>query len=84
MFKNKMIYFFIIFVATKNGRTKKFSSSSFGAVFAFWDRDGWIKIRNRDKHTGSATLIKLFLTQDLWWPGGGGGHGQQAGAVIFI
>ncbi len=46
----------------------------------FWTRDPvWIKIRTRDKHTGSETLIS-FLAQDLWWPGGGGGHGQQAGA----
>jgi hypothetical protein len=32
MFKNKIIYNFIIFVATKNRRTKKISLSSFGAV----------------------------------------------------
>jgi hypothetical protein len=30
--KNKIIYNFVRFVATKNGRTKKFSPSSFGTV----------------------------------------------------
>jgi hypothetical protein len=50
------------FVATKNGLTKKnFSPLSFVAVFGSEIRDpGWVKIRIRDKHPGSATL-KLFL-----------------------
>jgi hypothetical protein len=40
----------MIFVATKNGRTKKiFSPSSFGAFVGSGFRDlGWIKIRIRD------------------------------------
>ncbi len=32
LFKNKFIYIFMIFVATKNGRTKTFPPSSFGAI----------------------------------------------------
>ncbi len=40
----------MIFVATKNGRTKKNFSPSFGAVIGSGIRDGpgWIKIRIRD------------------------------------
>jgi hypothetical protein len=49
----------MIFAATKNGRTKKFFPPSyFSAVVVSGIRDpGGIKIRIRDKHTGSATLI---------------------------
>jgi hypothetical protein len=47
----------MIFVATKNGRTKICSPSTFGAVVGSGIRDpGWIKIRIRDKHPESATL----------------------------
>jgi hypothetical protein len=60
LFKNKIIYNFIIFVATKNGRKKEIFPLLF---FVMWldpgseNRDpGWIKIRIRDKHRGSATL----------------------------
>jgi hypothetical protein len=49
LFKNKIIYNFMIFVATKNGRTKTFFPSSFGAVVGSG-------IEIRDKHAGSATL----------------------------
>jgi hypothetical protein len=60
LFKNKIIYNFTIFVASKN-RTKKFSPSSFGAVVGSGIRDpGWIEIRIRDKHPGSATLVVRF------------------------
>jgi hypothetical protein len=46
LYKNKIIYNFMIFVATINGRPKKFSPS-FGAV---------VGSGIRDKHPGSATL----------------------------
>jgi hypothetical protein len=36
----KTIYNFIVFVATKNGRTKNISPSSFGAVVGSGIRDG--------------------------------------------
>jgi hypothetical protein len=39
LFKNKIIYNFMIFVATKNGREIKISSS-FGAVVGSGIRDG--------------------------------------------
>jgi hypothetical protein len=40
--------------------TNIFSSLSFVAVFGSGIRDpGWVKIRIRDKHPGSATLIKI-------------------------
>jgi hypothetical protein len=48
--------------------TNFFSPLSFVAVFAFWIRDpGWIKIRIRDKHLGSATLphVLSFLPSRL-------------------
>jgi hypothetical protein len=56
--KNKIIFSFVKFVATKNGLTKKnFSPLSFVAVFGSEIRDlGWVKIRIRDKHPGSATV----------------------------
>jgi hypothetical protein len=64
LFKNKIIYNLMIFVGTKNGRTKKFFSLFWCCC---WIRDqgseirepGWIKIRIRDKHSGSATLVLL-------------------------
>jgi hypothetical protein len=51
--KIKTIFNFIVFVVTKNGRTKEFSPSSFVAVVGSGIgneiRDpGWIKIRIRD------------------------------------
>jgi hypothetical protein len=49
----------MIFVATKNCWTKNFSLPSFRAVVGSRIRDpGWIKIRIRDKHLGSATPEK--------------------------
>jgi hypothetical protein len=48
LFKNQIFYNFMIFVATKNDRTK-FSLSFFGAVVGSGIRDpGWIKISIRD------------------------------------
>jgi hypothetical protein len=53
-FKNKIIYNFVKFVATKKDMTANFFSPlSFVAVFG---SAGWVKIRIRDKHPGSATL----------------------------
>ncbi len=51
------------FVATKNGLKKIFFTPVF--CCCFWIRDpgyeirdpGWVKIRIRDKHLGSATLV---------------------------
>ncbi len=59
--KNKIIYNFVKFVATKKGMTTYFFSPfSFVACFGSEIRDpGWVKIRIRDKLPGSATL---FLT----------------------
>jgi hypothetical protein len=48
----------VILVATKKGRTTIFSSFTFVAVVGSGIRNpGWIKIRIRDKHPGTATLI---------------------------
>jgi hypothetical protein len=59
----------------------------------FWIRDpGWVKIRIRDKHPGSATLIlnnSLFVTLmprkffSLTRRDGGGG-GESAGLLYFL
>jgi hypothetical protein len=66
--KNKIIFSFVKFVATKNGLTKKnFSPLSFVAVFGSGIRDPRSGIRDgyksgsgiRDKHPGSATLEKV-------------------------
>jgi hypothetical protein len=48
--KNKIIFNFVKFVATKNGlTTKNFSPLSFVAVFESGIQDsGWVKIRIRD------------------------------------
>jgi hypothetical protein len=48
------------FVATKNGMTTNFFHPSLLLLFLhpgseIWDQ-GWVKIRIRDKHPGSATL----------------------------
>jgi hypothetical protein len=63
-FKNKIIYNFVQFVATKRGLTKKiFSPLSSVAVFGSEIRDpGWIKIRIRDKHPGSARLPRMVTS----------------------
>jgi hypothetical protein len=53
LFKDKNVYSFMIFMATENGRTKKFSPFSFGAVVG--SGVPMDKIRIRDKHPGSAT-----------------------------
>jgi hypothetical protein len=59
-FKNKIIYNFVKFVATKKGLTTIFPPS---LLLLFLDpgseiRDPeWVKIRIRDKHPGSATLL---------------------------
>jgi hypothetical protein len=48
---------YVKFVATKKGMTTNFLSPlSFAAVFGSGIRDGY-KIRIRDKHLGSATLL---------------------------
>jgi hypothetical protein len=49
LFKNKIIYNFMIFVAAKKSRLKDFPLSSFSAVNGSGIRDpGWTKIRIRD------------------------------------
>jgi hypothetical protein len=52
----------MIFVAKKNGRTKKFPPPLLVMLDTGSEiRDpGWIKIRIRNKHPGSATLARLF------------------------
>ncbi len=66
-FKNKIIFNYVKFVATKQGMTTIFTPLF---CCCFWIRDPrWVKIRIRDKHPGSATLvlgsgnrwIRLFL-----------------------
>jgi hypothetical protein len=50
-----MIFKFLKFVATKKVRQQIFFTPLF--CCCFWVRDsGWVKIRIRDKHPGSATL----------------------------
>ncbi len=58
-FKNKIVYNFVKFVATKKAlATNFFHPSLFFAVFGSGIRDlEWVKIRIRDKHPGSANLI---------------------------
>jgi hypothetical protein len=72
-FKTKILYNFVKFVATLKGMTSNFFLPlSFVAVFGSGIRDlrseirdprsgirdpGWVKIRIRDKHPGSATLL---------------------------
>jgi hypothetical protein len=55
----------VIFVATKKAIQQIFFSPlSFVAVFGSKIRDpGWIKIRPRDKHPGSAMLVTRELSQ---------------------
>ncbi len=62
--KNNIIFNFVKFVATKKGLTTNFFALFFVAVIGSGIRDpGWVKIRIRDKHHGSATLRKtLFST----------------------
>jgi hypothetical protein len=60
--KNKIIFNFVKFVATKKGLTKKLFTPLF--CCCFWIRDPRSGMGNksgsgiRDKHPGSATLIK--------------------------
>jgi hypothetical protein len=60
--KNKIIFNFVKFVTSKKFDNKFFSPLSFVDVFL---DPGWVKIRIRDKHPGSATLEK-GLTFFLW------------------
>ncbi len=71
-FKNKIISSLVKFVATKRYDNNFFSTISFVAVFGSGIRGlrsgiqdpGWVKIRIRDKHPGSATLEKISQKQD--------------------
>ncbi len=60
--RNKIIYDFVKFVAIKKGLTRNFFSPL--SLVTVLDpgsgiRDpGWVKIRIRDKHPGSATLLR--------------------------
>ncbi len=64
-YKTKIILNFVKFMATKKGMTTNFFSPL--SIIAFLDlgsevRDpGWVKIRIRDKHPGSATLTPAYL-----------------------
>jgi hypothetical protein len=54
--KNKIIFNFVKFVATKKRFDNKFFFTPLFCCY-FWIRDPeWVKIRIRDKHPGSATL----------------------------
>ncbi len=54
--KKKIIFNFVKFVATKKGLITNFFTPLF--CCCFWIRDPeWVKIRIRDKHPGSATLL---------------------------
>jgi hypothetical protein len=53
-----MIFNFMTFVATKNGRTQKIFPSSFGAVFVSGIRD--LRSGIRDKHPCAAHVCTLF------------------------
>ena len=58
--KNKIIFNFVKFVATKKGLTTYFFSPLF--CCCFWIRDpGWVIIRIRIKHPESATLSMAQL-----------------------
>ncbi len=66
--KNKINYNFVKFVAKKRYENRFFFTPLF--CYCFWIRDprsrirdpGWVKIRIRDKHLGSATLLEcVFL-----------------------
>jgi hypothetical protein len=58
--KNRIIFNFVKFVATKIGLTINFFTPLF--CCCFWIRDPeWVKIRIRDKHPGSATLVLALL-----------------------
>ncbi len=55
-FKHKIIFSFVKFVATKQGMTTIYFFTPL-CCCCFWIRDpGWVKIRIRDKHPGSASL----------------------------
>jgi hypothetical protein len=52
------------FVATKKYSNKFFFHPSLVAVFGSENRNpGWVKIRMRDKHPGSATLFRELNTK---------------------
>jgi hypothetical protein len=63
LFKNKIIFNFVIFVASKKVGQQIFSpGSSFVVVVEFGIGDpGLIKIRIRDQHPVSATLVWAML-----------------------
>jgi hypothetical protein len=65
LFKNKIIYNFMIFGAKKDGQNKIFPPSSFGAIVGSGIRGG-LKLGSkiRDKHPGSATLIISLVVDD--------------------
>jgi hypothetical protein len=67
-FKKKIILIFVKFVATKQGMTTSFFSPlSFVAVLGSGIRDpGWVKIRIRDKHPGSATLHLMATSVQVY------------------
>jgi hypothetical protein len=69
--KNKIIFNFVNFVATKKGLTKKnFFTPLFCCCFGSWIRDPeWVKIRIRDKHPGSATLSRTLAGNSRILPG---------------
>jgi hypothetical protein len=51
---------FVKLVATKNGMTTNFFFTRlFCCCFCIRD-PGWVKIRIRDKHPGSATLLEII------------------------
>jgi hypothetical protein len=57
LFKNKIIFIPVIFVATKKIEQQIFSHLLF--CCCCWIQDPvWIKIKIRDKHPGSAILLK--------------------------
>ncbi len=87
-FKTKIIYNFVKFVATWKGMTTNFFHPSL--LLLFLDprsgiRDpGWVKIRIRDKHPGSATLgrgVRFNSPSPLVVPMGGGGGGEAPYAL---
>jgi hypothetical protein len=75
------------FVATKKSLTTIFFSPlSFVAVLGSEIRDPeWVKIRIRDKHPGSATLVRCCVDPELFWPLSGiRDLGSEAGPDLFL
>jgi hypothetical protein len=54
------IYNFVIFVATKKGKTTNFFHTSLLLLFFGSGDPDWTKIRIQDKHLGSATATLLL------------------------